>query len=63
MRNFVKISHRILQTIIFNMIKKITKPEYLAPTTELVDVLLMEGIAVLSETLDDSTGEDIEWDV
>ncbi|MBR5924427.1 MAG: hypothetical protein IKZ60_03110 [Bacteroidales bacterium] len=45
------------------MIKKITKPEYLAPTTELVDVLLMEGIAVLSETLDDSTGEDIEWDV
>ena len=45
------------------MIKRVKKLEYLAPTTELVDVLLMEGIAVLSEDLDDSTGEDIEWDV
>lgn len=42
------------------MIKKL---EYLAPTTELVDVIMMEGIAVLSEDLNDSTGEDIEWDV
>ena len=43
------------------MIKKL---KYLAPATELVDVIMMEGIAVLSEEpLDDSTGEDIEWDV